>query len=332
MRVDSSPSASPLHIISNLISASSAESRAHPDSSRDVWELAIWDPTPLCLRVFCLFSPGHVIVYRLFLPLAPLDPRPSITIAKTIVLGALLSLQLHSLYSHFVQQNKDNAIINKQVFNEYNTKFVHPTLNRPVRDVATQTRVTTSATPTQTREVDTYTPVTVINRGFHVHPNTAYASQYDPDNLSNAQTSTTSAFSQRLQRASTPTNTTPTTLTSSTYFPPPSSSASTAPELSSPLRPRASPNKPYRNSDASTYTSSGDGGSLGVYSHAASPLRKAASANYLREKSSGTSSGGGRRDTTGGSPLKRVSIAGDRESRTSAYTGRGVGRRESGRF
>lgn len=74
-----------------------------------------------------------------------------------------------------------------------------------------------------------------------------------------------------------------------------------------------------------------------MYSHAASPLRKSASTNYLRERE-----GGRERDSLGGtgerravspskrdgSPLKRIStpLGGV------GYTGLGVGRRESGRF
>src|ERR1700722_2839789 len=95
VRVDSSPiSSSPLRFLSSIIASTNAESRAHPDATRDVWELAVWDPSPLCLQLFCLFSPGHVLVYWLFLPVASLDPRPSVTVVITMILAALLSVQL----------------------------------------------------------------------------------------------------------------------------------------------------------------------------------------------------------------------------------------------
>jgi len=45
VRVQSTPvSASPLRFVSSLVSSASAESRAHPDGTRDVWELSVWDP------------------------------------------------------------------------------------------------------------------------------------------------------------------------------------------------------------------------------------------------------------------------------------------------
>ena len=40
-----------LRIIADLISSESAESRAHPDPTRDVWELAVWDPLDASLAL-----------------------------------------------------------------------------------------------------------------------------------------------------------------------------------------------------------------------------------------------------------------------------------------
>ena len=76
VRVDSSPAAaSPMQFVRNLVQ-NNAASRAHPVEGRDVWEVAVWDPNPLCLELFCLFSPLHVVLYYFNLPVAPLDPRP----------------------------------------------------------------------------------------------------------------------------------------------------------------------------------------------------------------------------------------------------------------
>jgi hypothetical protein len=80
---------------------------------------------------------------------------------------------------------------------------------------------------------------------------------------------------------------------------------------------------------------------MGVYSHARSPLKKAASTNYLRD--AGNEPDSRQRSTAKreGSPLKRVSLATGTDGenpfnaaqhRMSSYTNRGVGRRESGRF
>ncbi|KAF2261267.1 hypothetical protein CC78DRAFT_522098 [Lojkania enalia] len=345
VRVDSSPMvSSPLHFIQNIFS-DSAEARAHPDATRDVWEIAVWDPNPLCLQIFCLFSPFHVLLYYFNLPVAPLDPQPSVKIVTTVAIAALLSLQMLYLRSSFSQQIKDSAIIQRQVLNEYDTKFVHPLLQRPSRDVGIQTitirrgakdsRISTPGSDLAS-EVDTYTPMTVINRGFRTNPNTAYSSQYDPDNLASQPNhriggTTTQTPSLRPYQNGHYTNT----------------SIATGTDFSSPIRPSNPPN-PFRPQLRPSQVSSGDGGSLGVYSHAASPLRKAASTNFIREERSRESLGGvGERRREGsptkeGSPLKRMSTPGGfgGESKGSkrldrlgkGYSGLGVGRRESGRF
>ena len=71
VKVQSDPTtSSPLRLLSSIMPTETAESRAHADKKNDVWELSVWDPLPVCLRLFCLFSPGHVLVYMLFLPVA----------------------------------------------------------------------------------------------------------------------------------------------------------------------------------------------------------------------------------------------------------------------
>lgn len=351
VRVDSSPMASsPLRFLQNIIRPESAESRAHPDAARDVWEISVWNPNPLCLQIFCLFSPLHVILYSLNFPVAQLDPQPSVQVVKTIAFATLLSLQLYFLRSSFSQQIKDSAIIHREVLHEYDTKFVHPALQRPCRDVAIQTITTKkgyrhSGVGTNTTdlasEVVTYTPTTIIKRGFQTNPNQAYASQYDPDNLS-------SQPNQRLIGSSAQTPSLR-PLGSSQYTA--ASTATSGADFSSPIRPSNTPN-PFRQQHSQFRTSqvgSGDGGSLGVYSHAASPLRKSASANYLRDERGRDSLGGAGERRAGspekrqGSPLKRMStpsgfIPADARSSgvpdrfNKGYNGLGVGRRESGRF
>ncbi|OAA43590.1 hypothetical protein NOR_04165 [Metarhizium rileyi] len=165
VKVQSSPVASsPLHFIADLMSSDSAESRAHPDKSRDVWELSIWDPLPVCIRLVCLFSPGHVFVYLIFLPLAPLDPRPSVTVFNTLIMQAVLSAQMIFLTSRYSQQAKDAAIVQKEVFHEYDTKFVQPRIHPVVRDVGTQM---SEDQPAISREfVQVGTPTTLVKRSF----------------------------------------------------------------------------------------------------------------------------------------------------------------------
>jgi hypothetical protein len=350
VRVDSSPAAaSPLQFVRNLVASSSAAARAHPDAQHDVWEIAVWDPNPLCLELFCLFSPLHVVLYYFNLPVATLDPRPSVKVTTTIFIGTILSLQLWWLRSSFTQQTKDNAIISREVFHEYDNKFVHPALQKPCRDVGIQTISKTrnrdssvgvrGSSDDLASEVVTYTPKTVINRTFRTNPNVNYASQYDPDNLASTSIARSTQQTPSVR---------PGYHTKASYA---STSTATGADFSSPIRPSNTPN-PFRQAPAIPRTS--DGGYLGVNTHAASPLRKSASTNFIRDSDAGSRSAARGRDSLGGaserrqtsavkregSPLKRTSMPSgerplsqaDRLGRSSGYGGLGVGRRESGRF
>ncbi|QUC21588.1 uncharacterized protein UV8b_05831 [Ustilaginoidea virens] len=170
VRVQSSPTASTsLRLISDLMSADTAESRAHPEKSRDVWELSIWDPLPVCIRLLCLFSPGHVLIYFIFLPLAPLDPRPSVTVLNTLVMQIVLSAQMFLLSSRYSQKAQDSQILQKEVFHEYDTKFVQPRIHPIVRDAGTQL---SEDQPVYAKDlVQVGTPTTLIRRSFISHGN-----------------------------------------------------------------------------------------------------------------------------------------------------------------
>ncbi|RMJ20790.1 hypothetical protein PHISP_08341, partial [Aspergillus sp. HF37] len=178
VRVDSSPvTSSPLRYLTNAISSGSAESRAHPDAHRDVWELAIWDPLPICVRIFSLFSPGHLLVYWNFVPTQLSDPRPSVTIVASIFLATLLSVQMSFLCSFFTRQAKDSTLVHKEVLKEYDTKYVHPRTQPLMRDVGTQfceADATQSGADSKYNKVDTFTPTFIIKRGFKTNPNPNY--------------------------------------------------------------------------------------------------------------------------------------------------------------
>ncbi|KAI0626428.1 DUF2418 multi-domain protein [Pyrenophora tritici-repentis] len=314
VRVDSSPAgASPMQFVKNLVQ-NNATSRAHPVEGRDVWEVAVWDPNPLCLQLFCLFSPLHVVLYYFNLPVAPLDPRPSIRVTSTLFIGAVLSLQLWWLRSAFTRQIKDNALISRQVLHEYDSKFVHPSLRKQCRDVGIQTiskdRGRDSSVGVKgsslhlASEVVTYTPTTIISRTFRTNPNSSYASQYDPDNVGPARS--TQHTPSRKTRYST-------------------SSTAMDDDFSSPLRaPSQTPN-PFRQAPtipaASSSSTNNDGGYLGINTHAASPLRKSTGSFLTRDSDHRSSTTTRGRDSLGGaferraspskrdvSPLKRISI------------------------
>ena len=329
VRVDSSPlSSSPLRFFSDMMASTNAVSRAHPDGTQHVWEVSVWDPTPICLRSFCLFSPGHVLVYWSFLPTSSSDPRPSVTAVTALLLCALLSAQLSMLQTSFSQQVKDTALVHKEVLNEYDAKYVHPSLTQVVREVSTQTQ----SEKTGSSEVDVSNPFYLINRGFKINPNPAYSSHYDPvDHLQKRkgmqqrhQYESRANSTPNLSQASRPTYESESIAPAhASHFA--SSSVTSGTELSSPLKPAQSrPNIAYRQNQPNFY---GDGGSLGVYQHAASPIRKAASHNILRSEESELLPR--RRE---GSPLKRVSTPGGGLSqRFEKLRGYG-GRRDSGRI
>ena len=308
--------------IKNAIYAAAPSSRAYPDPEREVWEVSVWDPKPFHLTTFTFFSPGHVLLYYALLPTGNSDPNPSVTVVTAIIFGAVLSLQLGFMKTSFTQQTKDLALIHGEVMNEYDTKFVHPFLTRPVRDVGTQSRessLTSRGTRLRVREVDVYTPTTIINRGFKTNPNPNYASQYDPDDLANRpEPRRDPRQSQPPRRTVTPPAATPKNYVSSytqhsTVYP-------SLSDYSSPLKPRHE--QPH---EAPSSAIRGDGGNLGVYSHANSPLRKATSSSYLQS---------GNDAIRRGSPLKRMSTA---DVVAAAVTGTGdaardARRRQTGRF
>ncbi|KAK3353162.1 hypothetical protein B0T25DRAFT_501820 [Lasiosphaeria hispida] len=277
VRVDSSPvSSSPLRFIQDIMGPQSAESRAHPDKTRDVWEIAVWDPYPATLRIFCLFSPGHILIHMLFLPLAPLDPRPSVTVFKCLILQVILSAQLLLLHRGFSQQAKDTAIIQKEVLHEYDTKFVHPRLHPIVREVGTQ--VSVSEDGVEQECVETGTPATLIRRGFQTHPNPNYARYVDPDaGQSHPQPQPRNTMSPSIFTPAAK----PRGLEGS-FSAQVSRAAGLRQSLPSPSprpQPVVTPSPAIITKTGLTQTQlgAGLGGNLGVYSHINSPLKKATS-------------------------------------------------------
>ncbi|KIW05850.1 uncharacterized protein PV09_03054 [Verruconis gallopava] len=361
VRVDESPlaaAASPLKYVKDKLSwGNSAEQRAHPVETRDVVELSVWDPPPICLRLFTLFSPAHIIVYWSFLPTAPSDPMPSVTVARTILLAALVTAQGFALEKFFMQQVQDKLILSREVLNEYDTKYVHPTINRPARDVAIQTpprrsrkseesaehkEIGTDPMP-DTPEVQVSREYTIINRGFKTNPNPVYASHYDKDNYLGLQSG--SAVSTRSHNAPTPVFRTPATHGwASSYTSTGATQTNYGEDMSSPLRvpetlaPTGFSSMPRHQP---TYSRTGDGGSFGVYTSAASPLRKAASHQNMRPETAAE-----QLRKREGSPLKRMSLPAQedqlkQETGTAALNTRlrdlrgetgPKGRRQSGRF
>ncbi|OAA68399.1 hypothetical protein SPI_00594 [Niveomyces insectorum RCEF 264] len=304
VRVQSSPASnSPLRLLSDLVSFDTAESRAHPDGSRDVWELAVWDPRPASLALLSFFSPLHVLLYLFELPLDPLEPRPSVAVVKCLVLQVGLSALMRLLQSMNDQRQKDNAIVQKEVLHEYDTKFVQPRLHPVVRDVGTQASMDDAPSDAAARNagwsVEAGTPTTLIRRSFQTHPNANYIKHVDPDYVGTPvpaaqQPGNNIAATSRLltpvnkqparhsdsftpgyssfarPRQSMPLGTTPVLSTSATT---PALVASAATDTTHGPTPSASTNTNF-------------GGSLGVYSHVNSPLKKTISLNDIGQSTS----------------------------------------------
>ncbi|KKK17408.1 hypothetical protein P175DRAFT_0558956 [Aspergillus ochraceoroseus IBT 24754] len=314
VRVDSTPvAASPLRYLANALSWS-AESRAHQDAERDVWELAVWDPLPICLRLFCLFGPGHILVYWLFLPTQLSDPRPSVTIVTAIFLTTLLSIQMSFLSSSFKQQAKDSALVHREVLKEYDTKYVHPRTQPLMRNVGTQFSGPSSTFEQKYNNVETYTPTVVINRGFKTSPNPKYISHVDPD----------ASASRRQSFSATP-------ISSSHYkgsVQTPNHLRDASPVIKAPLSSIRQPQ--FRQTPAAT----GDGGSLGIYSHANSPLRKSTSANFERRLHNNGDFFYRERTSRPSSPLKKSNNVSAAASPMTSETRRSLidRRRETGHF
>ncbi|KFZ07516.1 hypothetical protein V501_06382 [Pseudogymnoascus sp. VKM F-4519 (FW-2642)] len=130
--------------------------------------------------------------------------RASLTVVTALVLQGLLSVQMGVLVRGFQQKERDGRVIQKEVLNEYDTKFVHPTLHPVVRDVGTQISTSISPPPTTTtststgtdaaaefdpdastisitaEEVTTHAPTTILRRGFKINPNPNYAAHISP--------------------------------------------------------------------------------------------------------------------------------------------------------
>ena len=256
VRVDSSPAASsPFKHLSSALSTS-AESRAYPDPQKDVWEISVWDPTTLCLKMFCLFSPGHVLLYWLLLPTSVHDSRPSTTVALTVTLITMFSFQLYHLQSSFSRQSKDTSLIHKEVLNEYDIKYVHPRTQPLMSDAAVQCDYLGSNIGVSS-EVINYSPVTIINKGFHTNPNQNYTKHFDPDAFLAKQTP------RNVQQDKTP-----------------------VPRMTAELRTPVLQSSPLASAQTrhDIGPRTGDGGSLGVYTHDRSPLKKQASQNRLNQR------------------------------------------------
>lgn len=279
VRVQSSPAASsPLRFLTDLVSSESADTRAHPDRTRDVWELQVWDPLPVSLSISCWFGPGHILISMMFLPVTQSD-WPSIVAFKWLVLQGIISCQMYLLQSKFSQQNKDTSVIQKEVLHEYDAKFVHPRLYPMVRDASTQ--ISQDDEGNDQEYVGVGTPTTVLRRGFKANPNPNYAKHIDPEGAlfrPNMRTGSPGGFF-------TPLVSRHTDVMASGSAARPSAMRQSASGFSNSVARTNSPmvNMATNTTQIQTQPQS-SGGYLGVYTHPSSPLKKAPSLGDLSHR------------------------------------------------
>jgi hypothetical protein len=235
----------------------------------------------------------------------------------TTLLAILLTVQMSMFISSFSRQAKDMTLVHKEVLHEYDTKYVHPRTQPLMRSVGTQFF---GHAYEQLNRVETFTPTHKV-QGHRSSPRPSYGSASTPLARSSRPSLSTPSVSPQNQASASGIET-PSYLESS-----PAISRSTL----------------YQPQFAQSPSTTGDGGSLGVYTHAHSPLRKATSTHFDHRP---------HRDAEGrpspakrlGSPLKRSSAPGDADFRGEmspqryprmAFVGRrgwDSPRRESGRF
>ena len=229
------------------------------------------------------------------------------TVFTTLLLQVLITGQTYFLIHNFIQQAKDTAVRNREVMHEYDTKYVHPNLSAPVRNVGTQFSTSVASTSTGTgpdgtsmdidsstlfldeEDVTTYTPTTILKRGWKINPNPNYAKHISPDEPD--------AVPHRNVMIPNPVNPVFSTPVQTERYraPPTSQSVMLDSRQHTPLRTVASHamrQPQFRKSVGSTTSggptpSRGDGGSLGVYTHSRSPLKKSSSI-YDLDKNRGT--------------------------------------------
>ena len=188
VNLNSSPGSIPNSILNSLTPQKPRDARsnsrhASTDEGPEVWEISVWDPTPLSLGLFHHFSPVHCAIYFLMFPLANSasntlysggsagTPLPSKlkSYLTILVIQGLLSLQIGKLISSFSQQAIDKALIQKEVFHEYDTKYVHPRTSTIRRDVGIQ-----CSDDHFEAMVQVYTP-TYNKQGYTIRPNPSYS-------------------------------------------------------------------------------------------------------------------------------------------------------------
>ncbi|KAI5307181.1 hypothetical protein KEM56_003428 [Ascosphaera pollenicola] len=176
-------------------------------------------------------------------------------------MALILSVQMSAFSSSYTQQSKDTSILHKEVFNEYDIKF-------PImRNASTQFSEAMCYRPSTDEKfntVETFTPDFIRRQSFKVNPNPRYVHHVDPDGVLQSDNSLSAHVAVRTPLGDT-------SKKSATNTPYRDSLTPSRTNFSTPSR---SQGAAFRQSTYRTPCATGDGGSLGAYTHANSPMKK----------------------------------------------------------
>ncbi|KAG0320942.1 hypothetical protein BG000_003391 [Podila horticola] len=110
-------------------------SKSEPEAKRTVWELSVWNPSVLCLNLFCWFSPAQALV---------LVGTTMDNLHMTLPIAVAISVQLSYLVHFFQGYVKDRQLIVAEAYREYDNKFVKPRVFVRKFDRSTTTGTDTS--------------------------------------------------------------------------------------------------------------------------------------------------------------------------------------------
>jgi len=95
-----------------------------------IQQLEMWDPSDGDLALFEIYSPLHALLWKLA------QQGNWMIICFVMV---MTTFQLGSLIKAYTQLIKDNRVLQSEVMNEYNAKFVYPRLNYTKKDASVMT-------------------------------------------------------------------------------------------------------------------------------------------------------------------------------------------------
>ncbi|KAG0145205.1 hypothetical protein CROQUDRAFT_46199 [Cronartium quercuum f. sp. fusiforme G11] len=117
--------------ISNLLTGYPRPGADDVPKPSQIYQLDVWDPSDLRLKIFTLYSPANALLLHF--------GNFSENAIYCTLMMVVINFHSHVLIKSFTQQVKDKNIVQSEVMNEYNTKFVYPTAFPHRRSIGTMT-------------------------------------------------------------------------------------------------------------------------------------------------------------------------------------------------